>query len=231
MQHRLNGAKEHCFVDWGICMLQARKWNDGDERSLVRDRFEQNWIIIWSLGGWIAGRRTVDHLRGQEDRYFHDLEHLDSRLRKYLKGYVRSQDRWTYKIKRKKKKKKYRAAHKMNMADSFVCKIVQLIGWGERREMWQNLSHFSLLLRHGSQLIAFRARFVGGRPSVLCSPEVPGVGEVLPRTTPTVDDLACFGREAGVCKDEGGFGSDIVARKVEERWEGRPDRKRLLKHK
>jgi len=65
-------------------------------------------------------------------------------------------------------------------------------------------------LRHGSQLIAFRARFVGGRPSVLCSPEVPGVGEVLPRTTPAVDALDCFVREAGVCKDEGGFGSDIV---------------------
>ena len=40
-----------------------------------------------------AERPTADHLRGQEDRYFHDLEHLDSTLRKYLKGYVRSQDR------------------------------------------------------------------------------------------------------------------------------------------
>jgi len=37
-----------------------------------------------------AGRLTADHLRGREDRYFHDLEHLDSRLRKYLKGNVRS---------------------------------------------------------------------------------------------------------------------------------------------
>ena len=74
-------------------------------------------------------------------------------------------------------------------------------------------------------MIAFRARFVGGRPSVFCSPEAPGIGEVLPRTTPAVDDLTGFGREAaGVCEDEGGFGSDIVRGKVEERWEGRPDR-------
>jgi hypothetical protein len=48
---------------------------------------------------------------------------------------------------------------------------------------------------------------------VLCSAEVPGVGEVLARTTPAVDDLCCFGRAGGeVCRDEGGFGSDIVAR-------------------
>ena len=40
-----------------------------------------------------AGRLTADHLRGQVDRYFHDLEHLDSTSRKYLKGYVRSNDR------------------------------------------------------------------------------------------------------------------------------------------
>jgi hypothetical protein len=73
-----------------------------------------------------------------------------------------------------------------------------------------------LLLRHGSQLIAFRARFVGGRPSVLCSPEAPGVGEVLPRTTPEVDDLCAFGR-AGADEDEG-LGSDIVARRKEGRW-------------
>ena len=99
--------------------------------------------------------------------------------------------------------------------------------------MGYNLSHFSLLLRHGSQLIAFRARFVGGRPSVLCSPEVPGGGEVLPRTTPAVDDLCGFGRATdAVCKDEDGFGSDIVAGEKEGggggREVGHPDRKRFL---
>ena len=57
-----------------------------------------------------------------------------------------------------------------------------------------NLSHLSLLFRHGSQLIAFRARFVGGRPSLFCSPDVPG-GERL-RTTPAVVDLRGFGRGA-----------------------------------
>ena len=77
--------------------------------------------------------------------------------------------------------------------------------------------------------MAFRARFVGGRPSVLCSPEAPGVGEVLVRTRPAVDDLAGFGREGWACKD-GGFGSDIVARGEEEggREVGHPDRKRFL---
>lgn len=39
------------------------------------------------------------------------------------------------------------------------------------------LSHLSLLFRQGSQLIALRARFVGGRPSAFCSAE-PGGGEV-----------------------------------------------------
>ena len=102
----------------------------------------------------------------------------------------------------------------MNMAGSFGCKNDQLIRGKRRGGKWnRNLSHFNLLLRHGSQLIAFRVRFVGGRPSVLCSAEVPGVGEVLARTTPAVDDLCCFVRAGGeVCKDEGGFGSDIVAR-------------------
>jgi hypothetical protein len=117
----------------------------------------------------------------------------------------------------------------MNMAGSFGCKNDQLIRGkriGEKRN--RNLSHFNLLLRHGSQLIAFRARFVGGRPSVLCSAEVPRVGEVLARTTPAVDDLCCFGRAGGeVCKDEGGFGSDIVAR-GEEGGGGHPDRKRFF---
>lgn len=33
---------------------------------------------------------TGDHLRGQEDRWLHDLLHPDSTLQKYLEGYVRS---------------------------------------------------------------------------------------------------------------------------------------------
>ena len=40
--YRLNAAKEQCFFDLGICMFQATRWNGGDERSLERDRFEQN---------------------------------------------------------------------------------------------------------------------------------------------------------------------------------------------
>lgn len=117
----------------------------------------------------------------------------------------------------------------MNMVGSFGCKNDQLIRGKRIVEKWnRNLSHFNLLLRHGSQLIAFRARFVGGRPSVLCSAEVPGVGEVLARTTPAVDDLCCFGRAGGeACNDEGGFGSDIVAR-GEEGSGGHPDRKRFF---
>ena len=113
-----------------------------------------------------------------------------------------------------REKDTYLAAHTMNMAGSFGCKNDQLIRGKRNLEKWnRNLSHFNLLLRHGSQLMAFRARFVGGRPSVLCSAEVPGVGEVLVRTTPAVEDLCCFGRAGGEdCKDEGGFGSDIVAR-------------------
>ena len=69
---------------------------------------------------------------------------------------------------------------------------------------------------------------MGGRPSVLWSAEVPGAGDVLARTTPAVDDRCCFVRADGeVCNDEGGFGSDIVAR-GEEGGGGHPDRKRFF---
>jgi len=46
------------------------------------------------------------------------------------------------------------------------------------------LSHLSLEFRHGSQLIALRARFVGGRPSGLSEP---GGGVVRCRTVPVVE--------------------------------------------
>jgi len=56
-----------------------------------------------------------------------------------------------------------------------------------------HLSHLSLLFRHGSQLIAFRARLVGGLPSFSAEP---GAGDVLCRITPVVTDLPGFGRGA-----------------------------------
>jgi hypothetical protein len=53
--------------------------------------------------------------------------------------------------------------------------------------------------------MALRARFVGGLPSPLCSPDAPGVGDVLPRTTPAVvEDRAGFGRVT--------FGGDMGGR-------------------
>jgi hypothetical protein len=52
-----------------------------------------------------------------------------------------------------------------------------------------DLSHLSLLFLHGSQLMAFRARLVGGRPSPFCSP-APGGGEILVRTVPAAEGLA-----------------------------------------
>lgn len=79
-----------------------------------------------------------------------------------------------------------------------------------KRKKKANLSHLSLLFRHGSQLMALRARFVGGLPSVLCSPDAPGVGDVLPRTTPAaVEDRAGFGR-ATVEEDMGGWLSSVM---------------------
>jgi len=58
--------------------------------------------------------------------------------------------------------------------------------------------------------MALRARFVGGLPSVLCSPDAPGVGDVLPRTTPAVvEDRAGFGR-ATVDEDMGGWLSSVI---------------------
>jgi hypothetical protein len=63
----------------------------------------------------------------------------------------------------------------------------------DKRKGWceDYLSHLSLLFRHGSQLIALRARFVGGRPSAVGSAE-PGGGECLGRTVPEVVDLLDF---------------------------------------
>jgi hypothetical protein len=61
-------------------------------------------------------------------------------------------------------------------------------GW---REEGTHLSHFSLLFLHGSQLIAFLALLVGGRPSEDGSPEeeAVGIGDVLDRTVPA---FVCF---------------------------------------
>lgn len=56
--------------------------------------------------------------------------------------------------------------------------------------------------------MAFRARFVGGRPSPF-SPEEPGVGDVLPRTVPVVADLPGLGRGA-VGEVEVGLSSAIL---------------------
>jgi hypothetical protein len=58
--------------------------------------------------------------------------------------------------------------------------------------------------------MALRARFVGGLPSVLCSPDAPGVGDVLPRTTPAVvEDRPGFGR-ATVGEDMDGWLSSVM---------------------
>jgi len=84
----------------------------------------------------------------------------------------------------------------------------------EKKKKKTNLSHLSLLFRHGSQLMALRARFVGGLPSVLCSPDVPGVGDVLPRTTPAVvEDRAGFER-ATVEEDMVGWLSSVIIVRV-----------------
>lgn len=58
---------------------------------------------------------------------------------------------------------------------------------------YADLSHLSLLFLQGSQLIALRARLVGGRPSPFASEE-PGGGDVLWRTVPAVVCLAGLGR-------------------------------------
>jgi hypothetical protein len=68
-----------------------------------------------------------------------------------------------------------------------------------------DLSHFSLLFLQGSQFIALRARFVGGRPSPFCSP---GVGDVLPLTVPVAFVLPAFGR-GGAEEVEVGLSSAI----------------------
>jgi len=47
--HRLNAAKAYCFFGSGIHMLQAKRWNGEDERSLVQDRFEQNFEMKLNL--------------------------------------------------------------------------------------------------------------------------------------------------------------------------------------
>jgi hypothetical protein len=90
-------------------------------------------------------------------------------------------------------------------------KHVRDIEAGKRNKT--NLSHLSLLFRHGSQLMALRARFVGGLPSVLCSPDAPGVGDVLPRTTPAVvEDRAGFGRPTVAEGMVGWLSSVIIVR-------------------
>ena len=63
------------------------------------------------------------------------------------------------------------------------------MSWVVERErgQWTCLSHLSLEFRQGSQLIALRARFVGGRPSALSEP---GGGEVRCRTVLIVDRAA-----------------------------------------
>ena len=48
----------------------------------------------------------------------------------------------------------------------FLCNEKKLNLRIKEKKKDNDLSHLSLLLRHGSQLIAFRARFVGGRPSL-----------------------------------------------------------------
>ena len=55
--------------------------------------------------------------------------------------------------------------------------------------MITDLSHLSLLFLHGSQFMALRARFVGGRPSPLS-----GLGDLV-RILPVVGDLMGFWRE------------------------------------
>jgi hypothetical protein len=72
------------------------------------------------------------------------------------------------------------------------------------------LSHLSLLFLQGSQLIALRARFVGGRPSPFCSP---GLGDVLPRTVPVVVvDFACLCR-GGTREGDAELSSGMVHRR------------------
>jgi hypothetical protein len=73
----------------------------------------------------------------------------------------------------------------------------------EQRRATTNLSHLSLLFLHGSQFIAFLARFVGGRPSPWWS--LPVGGGVLDRTVPVVAlVLALFTRgPAGEVLDAG----------------------------
>lgn len=62
----------------------------------------------------------------------------------------------------------------------FLGRGQRVLGWGGGTTC-TCLSHLSLLLRQGSQLMAFLARFVGGRPSVGGSV---GGGDVRPRTMP-----------------------------------------------
>jgi len=58
------------------------------------------------------------------------------------------------------------------------------VSWIVKKGQETCLSHLSLEFRHGSQLIALRARFVGGRPSGLSEP---GGGVVRCRTVPVVE--------------------------------------------
>jgi len=58
------------------------------------------------------------------------------------------------------------------------------VSWMMEKGQETCLSHLSLEFRHGSQLMALRARFVGGRPSGLSEP---GGGVVRCRTVPVVE--------------------------------------------
>lgn len=95
------------------------------------------------------------------------------------------------------------------------------------QEHYTDLSHLSLLFRHGSQFIALRARFVDGRPSPFS-----GLGDLL-RTVPAVTDLLCFWREGAEEEAEGSSAMEVKLVEERER-QGRiekPCHNRILKYK
>jgi len=89
--------------------------------------------------------------------------------------------------------------------------------WMRTTSRWKGptyLSHLSLLFRHGSQFMAFRARLVGGRLSA-CWSAADGDGETgRPLTTPAV--RCGFGR----CSDgDTGWSSGIVRAGNKKHWD------------